>query len=208
MPPRSASGSWHLAVSALVGAVAGVGVAIPSGPLVGALVAWAVAGTVFLVWTWTTVWRLDEDGTARHASLEDPSRRVRELVVVLLAVVSLLTVGLVIFRAQDSGPLRLVLGVLCVIDSWAVLHTIYVLKYARLFYSEPVGGIDYHEEGDPTYRDFAYLGFTVGMTFQVSDTDIVKPAIRATILGHALLSFMFGAVILAVTINLIAGLSP
>ena len=78
----------------------------------------------------------------------------------------------------------------------------------RLYYTEPVGGIELQAGAPiPTYRDFAYVGFTVGMTFQVSDTDIGKGAIRTAVLRHALLSFIFGAVILAVTINLLAGLS-
>ena len=175
--------------------------------LAGGLVAWVVAGSVFLGWTWTSIWPMDARDTARVASREDPSRRVRDLVLLLLAVGSLLTVGLVIFRAHDSGPVRLVLGVACVVASWGVLHTIFVLRYARLYFSEPVGGIDFKQELDPTYRDFAYVGFTVGMTFQVSDTDIGKGAIRTAVLRHALLSFIFGAVILAVTINLLAGLS-
>jgi len=67
--------------------------------------------------------------------------------------------------------------------------------------------VDFKQDADPTYRDFAYLAFTVGMTFQVSDTDIGKSAIRETVLRHALISFLFGAVIIAVTINLVAGLS-
>jgi uncharacterized membrane protein len=71
---------------------------------------------------------------------------------------------------------------------------------------EPVGGIDFKQEPDPTYRDFAYVGFTVGMTFQVSDTDIGKSTIRTAVLRHALLSFVFGSVILAITINLLASL--
>jgi uncharacterized membrane protein len=99
------------------------------------------------------------------------------------------------------------LGVACVAASWGVLHTIFILRYALLYYAEPAGGIDFKQEPDPTYRDFAYVGFTVGMTFQVSDTDIGKSTIRTTVLRHALLSFVFGAVILAVTINLLAGLS-
>lgn len=90
--------------------------------------------------------------------------------------------------------------------SWAVLHTIFTLGYARLYYSEPVGGIDVNQQPDPSYPDFAYVGFTIGMTFRASDTDIGKSTVRAKILRHALLSFMFGAVILAVTVNLLAGL--
>jgi len=132
---------------------------------------------------------------------------VRDVVLLLLAVGSLLTVGLIIFRAQETGPIRLALGVVCVITSWAVLHTIMILRYARLYYSEPIGGINFNQEHDPTYRDFAYIGFTVGMTFQVSDTAISTATIRVAVLRHALLSFVFGTVILAITINLLAGLS-
>jgi uncharacterized membrane protein len=153
-----------------------------------------------------SIWPLDAQNTAQVARQEDPSRPIRDVVLLLVAVVSLLTVGLVIFRAHHAGPLRLLLGVACVVASWAVLHTIFILRYALLYYAEPVGGIDFKQEPDPSYRDFAYVGFTVGMTFQVSDTDIGKSTIRTTVLRHALLSFVFGAVILAVTINLLAGL--
>jgi len=211
--PEHGSTSWqrvtartHLLVSAGIGVVAGAVVALSYDPLAGGLVSWAVAGAVFLAWTWTSIWPLDADHTRRVARREDPSRPARDLVLLLLAVGSLLTVGLVIFRAHDSGPVRLALGVACVVDSWAVLHTIFVLRYARLYYSDPIGGIDFKQDPDPTYRDFAYVGFTVGMTFQVSDTDIGKSTIRTTVLRHALLSFIFGAVILSITINLLAGL--
>ena len=69
------------------------------------------------------------------------------------------------------------------------------------------GGINFHDPNPPRFRDFAYLAYTVGMTFQVSDTEIcLSSALRATVLRHALLSYLLGAVVLAVTINLIAGL--
>jgi uncharacterized membrane protein len=197
----------HLLVSAGTGIALGAVVALAYDRFAGGLVAWVVAASVFLGWTWTSIWRLDAEDTSRVARREDPSGPVRDLVLLLVAVVSLLTVGLVIFRAHDSGPVRLVLGVACVVASWAVLHTIFVLRYARLYYAEPVGGIDFTQDPDPTYRDFAYVGFTVGMTFQVSDTDIGKATIRTAVLRHALLSFIFGAVIIAITINLLAGLS-
>jgi uncharacterized membrane protein len=196
----------HLLASAGIGIVVGAVVAMAYDRLAGGLVAWAVAAAVFLGWTWTSIWRMDAQDTSSVARREDPSRPMRDVVLLLVAVVSLLTVSLVIFRAHDSGPVRLVLGVVCVVASWAVLHTIFVLRYARLYYAEPVGGIDFTQEPDPTYRDFAYVGFTVGMTFQVSDTDIGKATIRTAVLRHALLSFIFVAVILAITINLLAGL--
>jgi uncharacterized membrane protein len=204
---RTASAGIHLLVSVGTGVIAGLLVGLFSGWVLGALVAWVVAAGVFLAGTWFSIWPMNPTDTEHLARREDPSRPVRDLVLLVVAVGSLLTVGLVIFRAHHSGVVRLILGVICVAASWAVLHTIFTLKYARLFYTDPVGGVDFKQEANPTYRDFAYVGFTVGMTFQVSDTDIQKDTIRATILRHALVSFLFGAVIISITINLVAGLS-
>ena len=91
--------------------------------------------------------------------------------------------------------------------SWALVHTVFTLKYARLYYAGTPGGIDFNDNGAPDYRDFAYLAFTVGMTFQVYDTDIKAKAIRRTVLRHAWLSFPLVAVIIATTINLVSGLA-
>ena len=83
----------------------------------------------------------------------------------------------------------------------------YTLRYARLYYSGHAGGIDFNQTADPDYRDFAYLSFTIGMTFQVSDTNIQSQQIRRTALRHAWLAFPMGAVIIATTINVVAGLA-
>jgi uncharacterized membrane protein len=81
-----------------------------------------------------------------------------------------------------------------------------MLRYARGYYSEPGGGIGFNEEDLPAYLDFAYFSFTIGMTFQVSDTNISRKDIRSLALHHALLSYLFGAVILATAINVFASL--
>jgi uncharacterized membrane protein len=203
---RRTSAATHLAVSAGIGILVGAAVGLAGAPPNGFLTAWIVAATVFLGWTWTAIWPLDAGDTALVAGREDPSRPARDVLLVVIALSSVLTVSVVIFRAHDSGPVLLVLGIAAIVAAWAVLHTIFILTYARLYYSDPVGGVDFSQDDDPTYQDFAYVGFTVGMTFQVSDTDIGKRSIRSTILRHALLSFVFGAVILAVTVNLLAGL--
>ena len=93
-----------------------------------------------------------------------------------------------------------------VVLAWAVVHTVFSLRYADLYYEGEPGGIDFNEDDPPSYSDFAYLAWTIGMTFQVSDTDLKTQAIRRTALRHGLLSYMFGALIIATTINLIAGL--
>jgi uncharacterized membrane protein len=89
------------------------------------------------------------------------------------------------------------------------VHTVFALRYAHEFYARPpVGGIDFKcgPEYEPDYRDFAYVAFVVGMTFQVADTDITNRDVRHTVLLHALLAYLFGAVILAVTINIVAAI--
>jgi uncharacterized membrane protein len=90
--------------------------------------------------------------------------------------------------------------------SWLTVHTIFALRYARLYYSGTVGGISFNQRREPTYPDFAYVAATIGMTFQVSDTDLEDAAIRRTALRHALLSYLFGAVLLAMTVNVGASL--
>ncbi len=69
-----------------------------------------------------------------------------------------------------------------------------------------VAGIFGHGRDDPDYQDFAYFSFTIGMTFQTSDVEIGTRTIRRTVLRHSLLAYVFGAVILAVMVNVIAGL--
>ena len=126
-------------------------------------------------------------------------------------VASLAAVGLVLVRAHavhglTQGMLAS-LGLLSVAVSWLTVHTIFTLRYALLYYIEPVGGVDFNCDELPGYRDFTYLAMTIGMTFQVSDTNLQSTAIRATALRHALLSYLFGSLILAGAVNLIAGLS-
>ena len=88
--------------------------------------------------------------------------------------------------------------------SWAGLHLMYAARYAYLFYSEAPGGIDFNADDPPAYRDFLYFSYNLGMTYQVSDTSVSSRTIRAVVLRHALLSYVFGTVILATTINLVA----
>jgi uncharacterized membrane protein len=173
-------------------------------------VGWAVAALVYSLRVWVHVGRLDADATRDHASREDPERGVTDVLILMISVASLVSVGFVLVRAADSDGAQQValagLAVVSVASSWVLLHTLYALRYARLYYAHS-GGISFNQVEPPRYTDFAYLAFTLGMTYQVSDTDIGRSDIRGAALGHALLSFLFGSFVLATTINLIAGLS-
>ena len=91
-----------------------------------------------------------------------------------------------------------------VLTSWAAVHTVFALRYARLYFDEG-GGIDFHQDEAPRYSDFAYLAFAVGMSFAISDTDLASWRMRRHALRHALLAYLFGTVIIALVINITAG---
>ena len=172
------------------------------------LLAWYAAAAVFLAWVWATVGHLDASQTARIAASEDNSRTASEALLLGASVVSLVAVGYVLADAGHAAAGHRValtaLTVGSVILAWATVHTVYALRYARLFHAAPVGGISFHSEEPPDYADFAYVAVTIGMTYQVSDTDISKRPIRRAAIHHALLSYLFGAVILGITVSSIA----
>jgi uncharacterized membrane protein len=197
-------------VAVAVGACAGMLVSVPGTWQLGTLGGWDTAAAVYLVWTWKTIWRRDASATARLAVSEDPGRTTADALLLVASVASLAAVTLAITAggAGDAGArdARAALTVASVALSWTVVQTVFTLRYARLYYTGPAAGIDFNQDTPPRYSDFAYLAFTIGMTFQVSDTDLQTPEIRASVLRHALLSYLLGAVILATTINLVAGL--
>lgn len=174
-----------------------------------ALIGWNVAASVFIAVVWFRVGRMDGEATAQHAALEDVSRRTSDLILILASVVSLVGVGLSLLEASNKEGLAkagvVAVASASVILSWATVHTVFTLRYARLFYAGG-GGIDFNEDRAPTYGDFAYLAFTIGMTYQVSDTAIASRKIRSTALHHAYMSYLFGTVVVAMTINVVAGL--
>jgi uncharacterized membrane protein len=174
------------------------------------IVGWAVACLVYIGWVWFTIGRMDDTATASHATREDPQRGISDLLVLLASVASLGAIVFLLVEAQvSSNSQKVELAVLAVVSvalSWCLVHTLFTLRYASLYYAGTNGGVSFNQEEPPRYTDFAYLAFTLGMTFQVSDTNLKTHTIRVTALRHALLSYVFGTVILASLINLLAGL--
>jgi uncharacterized membrane protein len=209
-PQPGTSARLRVSVAAVVGAGAGLLISLPGTWQLGTLTGWDTAALVYLAWTWKTIWRRDATATARLAVREDPGRATADALLLVASVASLLAVALVITAAstRDAGTrdARGALAVASVGLSWTVVQTVFTSRYARLYHLGPQGGINFNQEAPPRYSDFAYLAFTIGMTFQVSDTDLRTAEIRATALRQALLSYLLGAVILATTINLVSGL--
>jgi uncharacterized membrane protein len=208
-PPRPLA-MLRLSVSIGVGAAAAVLTVFLGNWRYAPSVGWDAAGIVFCGWIWLAIWPLSPQQTAERATAEDPNRPISDAITLAASVASLGALGLVLVDAhQATGTARLMLALLAVLSvaiSWFSVHTIFTLRYALLYYAAPVGGINFNQPEWPDYRDFAYVALTLGMTFQVSDTNLESSVVRATVLRHALLSYLFGAVILAAAVNLIAGL--
>ena len=208
--PPGASATTRVGAAAAAGACVGALASLPGSWQVGTLVGWDVAAGVYVAWTWATIWHRDPPATAGLALREDPGRAVADALVLVASIASVLAIALAITAGRAPGlgtrDGRAALAVVSVAISWTVVQTVFTSHYARLYYQRPPGGIDFNQDAPPRYSDFAYLAFTIGMTFQVSDTDLETPALRAAALRHALLSYLLGAVIVATTINLVAGL--
>lgn len=174
-------------------------------------VGWAVAALIYNATVWLQIAPMDAAQTATHAQEEDPGLRTTDLLILLAALGSLAAVVLVMVGSQDvQGTERFLLAMLALTAtamSWLMVHTLFTLRYATIYYSGEPGGIAFNQDAPPQYTDIAYMAFSVGMTYQVSDTNITTRAMRSAVLRHSLLAFVFGTGILATTINLVVSLA-
>lgn len=208
--PAGSSAKTRIVVASAIGLVIGIGCALSAAAVVAPLFGWVGAAGVFVVWTWVEIWPKDADATEAHARREDPSRPVADLACLSAAVASLVAVGILLMSAGNAKGTKLLeigLGIAAVIVAWALVHTIFALRYARAYFGPGLGSIDFNQDGPPRYSDFAYLAATIGLTFQVSDTDLRSGMFRRLALQHMLLSYLMGAIIIAMTINLVAGMT-
>jgi uncharacterized membrane protein len=199
----------RLALSAAVGVVVFIPVFIFAEWQVAVLAGWDATAAVFVLSVYLTLRGADSARTSELARKEDDSRVVAEAILVGASVFSLVGVVFALLAARgmqrDLKTAITAIVVVSVLFSWAAVHVIFMLRYARLYYAED-GGINFHTDEAPDYNDFLYVALTLGMTFQVSDTDLNSRAIRRTALRHALLSYMFGVAVFATTINIIGTL--
>jgi uncharacterized membrane protein len=173
---------------------------------------WDVGGLALLALAWLAIGACDADLTRRRAASEDPGRKMVYVLVTLTSAASLFSAVVMAHRAKAMLPsdttTAALLCIATVAISWCVTHTAFTLRYAHLYYREDregVGGVEFPGGKPPTYFDFAYFAFTIGMTFQTSDVTISAAAIRRTTLLHALLSFAYNTAILAFALNLAFG---
>jgi uncharacterized membrane protein len=213
VPEHPSRPAWvRLAVGTIVGVAAGVLVPATVGPTLRLIAGWDAAALTMAGLAWWFIARVPATTTRAWAASEDPGRRFVGATATITSFFSLLATGFALRGARtcaaDNRPFFLALGLVGVAAAWALTHTTYTLRYAHLYYRDGVereGGLDFPGNDHPAYIDFAYYAFTIGMCFQVSDVTIKSPALRRATLFHALLSFVYNTVILAIALNFAIG---
>ncbi len=177
--------------------------------------AWDCFSFCILVLAWVRIVSADPRKARESARLQDSSYTAIFVFVVASAGASLLVLGILLgASAKDlsKGMLteHILLSAATVACSWSLVHTVFALRYAHLFYNKSkfprCEGLAFPDEKEPDYLDFAYFSFVIGMTFQVSDVQVTSRAIRRLALVHGIVSFAFNMVILALMVNVISGL--
>jgi uncharacterized membrane protein len=184
------------------------------------IVTWDVFALCILVLAWLTILTTPPEMLRVRAQKQDSSHIVIFVFVLVAACAGLFAVGFLFFNrtviTQHSHfVVHLLMSLVAVICSWSLVHTVFGLRYAHTYYGDPdgptgpkphAGGLDFPGDREPDYMDFAYFSFVIGMTFQVSDVVITSRELRQLVLLHAMLSFGFNTVILALTITTVSAL--
>jgi len=174
-----------LAAGVVTAVVSGLTLGWPFAPITG----WGVACVVYITWVWAIVARLDGAATKARAHREDPTSGISELLTLIASIASIGAVVLLIVAAKHAhGVIEVLVPIAAVVSlalSWFLIHTLFMLRYARLYFDGTPGGVDFADTDPPRYTDFAYLAFTLGMTYQVSDTTLQTSQLRV---GAAVIS--------------------
>jgi uncharacterized membrane protein len=181
------------------------------------LCCWDIFCLLFLTLNWITFWTVKPSQIRKEASIQNAGK-ILVFIVSLIATIMALTAVLQLLvnksHSFESISFTLVVAVSGLLLSWVLVHSIFAIRYAHLFYanhkldqSKHAGGLIFPEEEHPDFLDFAYYSFVIGMTFQVSDVNVSSKELRRLTLFHSLLAFAFNTIIVALTVNVIAGLS-
>jgi uncharacterized membrane protein len=174
------------------------------------LIGWNAGVALYLILALHLMARSDVHRIRRRAANQDEGSIVLLILIVVAAIASMAAIfsELATTGGATRSPAQLVLATSTIVLSWAFIHSMFALHYAHEFYGEgrdhAMGGMSFPEDNEPDYWDFMYFSFTVGMCAQVSDVTVSSKSIRRTVLSHSIISFLFNAALLALTVNIAA----
>ena len=178
------------------------------------MLGWNTFSLSMIIMSWVSFFITDSKQIREQARVQDPSRSIIFIIIIVSTLASFFAVLLLILSKgenDNTSSLRIAVAVTGMFLSWFLIHTIFTLRYAHIFYGDHetrpnthAGGLEFPGDSKPEYLDFAYYSFVLGMTFQVSDVQITSKRLRSLAMLHGLLSFVFNTIMIALTINLIA----
>lgn len=184
-------------------------------PLTHIMIGWDTFSVCMITMSWITFYNTNSKQIRQQSKVQDSRRSLVFIVIVISTLASFLAVLLLIVtkKHENGGSTwHLPVAIAGMLFSWILIHTIFTLRYAHIYYGDHAtkpnthaGGLEFPEDSLPEYLDFAYFSFVLGMTFQVSDVQITSKRLRKFAMFHGLLSFGFNTIMIALTINLIAG---
>ena len=179
------------------------------------MIGWDVFSICMIVISWITFFMTGTDDIRKLCKTQDSSRPIIFVIILISTLASFLAVLLLIITKKEGSvgaSWRLPISILGMLFSWILIHTIFAFRYAHIYYGNhksklntDAGGLEFPGDTKPDYLDFAYFSFVLGMTFQVSDVQITSQRLRRMAMFHGLISFGFNTIMIALTINLIAG---
>lgn len=179
------------------------------------MISWNVFSLGMIIMSWITFSITTSQQIREQAKVQDSSRALIFSTVLISTFASFFAVVLLLLTKKEyksTEALHLTIAIAGMLFSWVLIHTIFTLRYAHIFYGDDevkpethAAGLEFPDDKRPDYLDFAYFSFVVGMTFQVSDVEVTSKRLRRLVLLHGILSFGYNTIMIALTINLIAG---
>ncbi len=180
------------------------------------ILGWDMFCISMIAFSWILFFTTNSDDLCFVVEKQDDGLKIIFGIVMLSVCISVFGAVIILSEKTESSVnevFHTITSLSPVFLSWILLHTIFTMRYAHLYHDHnklntgsQVGGIDFPPETKPDYIDFAYFSFGIGMTFQVSDITVSSQVIRRFVLMHSLISFVFNTIVVALTINTIAGL--
>lgn len=210
-----------LVISLIFGSLAVIATASVVEKPINWMIGWLAYGAAHLGLAWVTILSSHPSEIRREVDGQDSNRIMISIFVIVASFVSLFAILFLLYDAGKTASrsdltVHLILSFSCIVCSWILVHTIFTLRYAHLYYNPTEDdrkgrdrqqrGLEFPHEEEPDYLDFTYFSFVIGMTFQVSDVTISSRELRRLALVHALLSFAFNTLLVALTINVVSGL--
>lgn len=207
----------RLLLGAVIGLATGAVAALAgASPPAASLAGWNIGSLVYVGLSWRLFLRAGEEEVRRRAAEEDETRSAILLMVVAAVVASLAAIVWLLVTAKSASPLERdaapAMAVVTLVVSWFAMQTIFVLHYAHRHFADPeadgtiAGGFKFAGQPAKSYQDFIYLSLGIGAAFQVSDIGVTRPELRNLVAAHSALAYFYNTAILALGINIVAGL--